>query len=297
MKLCLLSRRLRAVARRDTPTSNRTVSGEGNMAKFFAITIFVIAIVSAIPILRHTWWMAEDISTHGAPIDEQMSETMAEAGISFLASQFILGYFIWKFSNPKPGDKIKTFPGGAKAMVWAAFLLVGTEVLALGVFGVKAWANVYFTPPAANAVPVEVQAGQFAFYFRYPGPDGSFGPIHPDMINEANQNFYGLDTDHDADSKDDVVTAEMAVPVNREIHLIMHSKDVGHSFFVPELRVQQDFVPGMDLSVHFTATKIGRYEIVCTQLCGLGHYNMKAYLSVLSPEDFDAWMKKEKAMQ
>jgi cytochrome c oxidase subunit 2 len=106
-----------------------------------------------------------------------------------------------------------------------------------------------------------------------------------------------LDTDHDADSKDDVVTAEMAVPVNREIHLIMHSKDVGHSFFVPELRVQQDFVPGMDLSVHFTATKIGRYEIVCTQLCGLGHYNMKAYLSVLSPEDFDAWMKKEKAMQ
>jgi len=297
MKLCLLSRRLRAVARRDTPTSNRTVSGEGNMAKFFAITIFVIAIVSAIPILRHTWWMAEDISTHGAPIDEQMSETMAEAGISFLASQFILGYFIWKFSNPKPGDKIKTFPGGAKAMVWAAFLLVGTEVLALGVFGVKAWANVYFTPPAANAVPVEVQAGQFAFYFRYPGPDGSFGPIHPDMINEANQNFYGLDTDHDADSKDDVVTAEMAVPVNREIHLIMHSKDVGHSFFVPELRVQQDFVPGMDLSVHFTATKIGRYEIVCTQLCGLGHYNMKAYLSVLSLEDFDAWMKKEKAMQ
>lgn len=297
MKLCLLSRRLRAVARRDTPTSNRTVSGEGNMAKFFAITIFVIAIVSAIPILLHTWWMAEDISTHGAPIDEQMSETMAEAGISFLASQFILGYFIWKFSNPKPGDKIKTFPGGAKAMVWAAFLLVGTEVLALGVFGVKAWANVYFTPPAANAVPVEVQAGQFAFYFRYPGPDGSFGPIHPDMINEANQNFYGLDTDHDADSKDDVVTAEMAVPVNREIHLIMHSKDVGHSFFVPELRVQQDFVPGMDLSVHFTATKIGRYEIVCTQLCGLGHYNMKAYLSVLSPEDFDAWMKKEKAMQ
>ena len=67
------------------------------------------------------------------------------------------------------------------------------------------------------------------------------------MINEANQNFFGLDTDHDADSKDDIVTAEMAIPVNREIHLLMHSKDVGHSFFVPELRVQQDFVPGLDL--------------------------------------------------
>ncbi|HWY04766.1 MAG TPA: hypothetical protein VNX60_13915 [Candidatus Acidoferrum sp.] len=271
--------------------------GRSIMAKLFAVTIIVIAILSAIPILRHTWWMAEDISTHGAPIDEQMSETMAEAGISFLASQFILAGFIWKFSNTRSDEKVKNFPGGAKAMVWAAVLLVGTEVLALGVFGVKAWANVYFTPPSANAMLVQVQSGQFAFYFRYPGPDGKFGPIHADHISEATQNFYGLDTDHDQDSKDDIVTAQMAIPVNREIHLLMHTKDVGHSFFVPELRVQQDFVPGLDLTLHFTATKVGRYEIVCTQLCGLGHYNMKAYLSVLSQQDFDDWLKKQAALQ
>jgi cytochrome c oxidase subunit 2 len=267
------------------------------MAKFFAVTIIVIAILSAIPILRHTWWMAPDISTHGAPIDEQMSETMAEAGISFLASQILLAIFIWQYAKHRPGEKIKTFPGGAMALVIGAFLLVGTEVLALGAFGAKAWASIYFTPPAANAMPVQVQAGQFAFYFRYPGPDGSFGPIHPDRMSEANQNFFGLDTDHDVDSKDDIVTAEMAIPVNRQIQLLMHSKDVGHSFFVPELRVQQDFVPGLDLAVHFTATKTGRYEIVCTQLCGLGHYNMKAYLSVMSPEDFDNWLKKQAALQ
>ena len=126
--------------------------------------------------------------------------------------------------------------------------------------------------------PIQVQAGQFAFYFRYPGADGKFGPLHPAMINESNENFFGLDQTNDQDSKDDIVTAEMAIPVNHEIHLLMHAKDVGHSFYVPELRVQQDFVPGLDLSMHFTATKIGRYEIVCTQLCGLGHYNMKAYL-------------------
>src|SRR5271166_854409 len=267
------------------------------MAKFFAVTIIVISIISAIPIIRHTWWMAEDISTHGAPIDEQMSETMAEAGISFLASQILLAIFIWKFSNPKPGEKVRNFPGGATAMVLGAFLLVGTEVLALGAFGAKAWATVYFTAPAANAIPVQVQAGQFAFYFRYPGPDGKFGPIHPNLISEANQNYYGLDTDHDPDAKDDIVTAEMAIPVNKEIHLFMHSKDVGHSFFVPELRIQQDFVPGLDVSVHFTATKVGRYEIVCTQLCGLGHYNMKAYLSVMSQSDYDDWLKKQAALQ
>src|SRR5205814_1559943 len=168
------------------------------MAKIFAVTIIVIAILSAIPILRHTWWMAPDISTHGAPIDEQMSETMAEAGISFLASQILLAIFIWKFSQSKPGEKIRSFPGGAMTMVIGAFLLVGTEVLALGAFGAKAWASVYFTPPEANAVTVQAQAGQFAFYFRYPGPDAKFGPLHPELVNEGTQNIFGLDVDHDA---------------------------------------------------------------------------------------------------
>jgi cytochrome c oxidase subunit 2 len=267
------------------------------MAKLFAVILVIIAISSAIPIVMHTWPLPQDISTHGHLIDEQFADTMLEAGISFLASQIILAFFIWKFSATKPGDKVKSFPGGAAGLVIAALLLVGTEVLALGVFGTKAWASVYFTPPAADAVQIQAQAGQFAFYFRYPGPDGKFGPLHPELINEATANFFGIDTDHDPDSKDDIVAAEMAIPVNREIHLLMHAKDVGHSFYVPELRVQQDFVPGLDVSIHFTATKVGKYEIVCTQLCGLGHYNMKAYLEVKSQEDYDAWIKQQAALQ
>jgi cytochrome c oxidase subunit II len=267
------------------------------MAKLFAVTIIVIALASAVPIVLHIWEPPVDISTHGHLIDEQMSETMVEAGIAFLAAQLLLGFFIWKFSNRPKTEKIKNFPGGARGLVAAAVVIVGLEVMALGVFGAKAWATIYFTPAAANALPIQAQAGQFAFYFRYPGPDGKFGPIHPEQINESTENFFGLDTTHDADSKDDIVTAELAVPVNREIHLLMHSKDVGHSFFVRELRIQQDFVPGLDLAVHFTPTKIGRYEIVCTQLCGLGHYNMKAYLEVKSQEDFDAWLKQQAALQ
>jgi cytochrome c oxidase subunit 2 len=267
------------------------------MAKLFAVTLVVIAILSAVPILRHTWVAPEDISTHGHLIDEQMSETMAEAGIAFLAAQFLLALFVWRYSNRGPGAKLKRFPGGATGLVIAALLVVGVEVLALGVFGVKAWANQYLTPPSADAMRIQVQAGQFAYYFRYPGPDGTFGPTHPELINEGSQNFFGLDLEHDSDSRDDIVTAEMAVPVNKEVHLLMHAKDVGHSFFVRELRVQQDFVPGLDVSLHFTATKVGKYEIVCTQLCGLGHYNMKAYLYVLSQPDFDDWVKKEQALQ
>jgi cytochrome c oxidase subunit II len=267
------------------------------MGKVLAVTLVVITMASAYPIAAHLWVPPVDISAHGRLIDEQLSDTMVEAGICFVAAQLILAAFIWMASNRKPGDRMHDFPGGAKALIAAAVLLVGTEVLALGFFGSKAWADVYLRPAAPGSIPVQAQAGQFAFYFRYPGPDGKFGPLHPEKIDEASQNFFGLDVDHDADSKDDIVTAEMAVPVNREIHLLLHAKDVGHSFYIRELRIQQDFVPGLDLALHFTATKTGRYEIVCTQLCGLGHYNMRAYLNVLSQPDYEAWLKQQAAFQ
>ena len=184
-------------------------------------------------------------------------------------------------------------PGGAKVVVIAAIALVGTEVLALGVFGKDAWAEVYFQKADADALPIQVQAEQFSFYFRYAGPDKKFGALHPDKIDEGSQNFFGLDPANDVESRDDIVAASLVIPVNKQILLMMHAKDVGHSFYVPELRIQQDFVPGLDIPMHFTATKTGKYEIVCTQLCGLGHYNMRAYLEVKSPEEFDEWLKQQ----
>ena len=265
------------------------------MGKFFAVVVVLLAIGSAIPIVRHTWHPPVDISTHGHLIDEQLADTMLEVGISFLAAQFLLALFVWK--STAKNAVIKSFPGGARALVIAAMVLVGTEVVALGAFGQKAWAEVYFRPAVPDAVQIQTQAGQFAFYFRYPGPDGKFGPLHPDKIDEGNQNFFGLDPANDVDSRDDIVTGELGIPIHREIHLLMHAKDVGHSFYVRELRIQQDFVPGLDLSLHFTATQVGRYEIVCTQLCGLGHYNMKAYLNVMSQEDYDKWIKEKAAQQ
>lgn len=262
------------------------------MAKLFAITLLLIAIGSALLLVWHPW-MPPNISATGAAIDRQMSNTILEAGGAFLLAQILLAVFIWKFSASKSETKIKNFPGGATALIIAAVVLAGIEIAALGIFGEKSWAGMFLQPASPDALTVQVQAEQFAYYFRYPGTDGKFGPIHPEMMDDSAQNFFGLDRMHDADSKDDVISPVMAIPVNREIHLLMRSKDVGHSFYVPELRLQQDFVPGMDLSLHFTATQIGRYEIMCTQLCGLGHYKMWAYLQVMSAEDFDAWMKKK----
>jgi cytochrome c oxidase subunit II len=259
--------------------------------------ILLVALASAVPIVSHSFFgtnvsLPEDISVHGAEIDKQIDDTMIEAGLSFLGAQLVLGVFVWQFAGRKDGQ-LKNFPGGAKYLVIAAVLMVGAEAVALGAISSKAWAKVYFQPASASALPIQAQAGQFAFYFRYPGPDGKFGAIHPDKISEGNANYFGLDPQHDVDSRDDIQSADLVVPVNKEINLLMHAKDVGHSFYVRELRIQQDFVPGLDLSLHFTATKIGKYEILCTQLCGLGHYNMRAYLTVMSQEDFEKWLKSQ----
>jgi cytochrome c oxidase subunit 2 len=263
------------------------------MGKFFAVVLVLVALLSAYPIIANYFPLPVDISTHGHLIDSQLHDTMLEAGVAFIGAQLLLAYFLFAFTARKPDAPLKNFPGGAKAMVIAAFLIVGTEVLALGAFGQKAWATVYFVPPKADALQIQAQAEQFAFYFRYPGPDGKFGAIHPDKIDEGNQNYFGLDPANEVEARDDIVSGELVIPVNREVNLMLHAKDFGHSFYVRELRIQQDFVPGLDLAIHFTATQTGKFEIVCTQLCGLGHYNMKAYLDVKSQDDYDQWLKEQ----
>lgn len=265
------------------------------VGKVFAVVVVLITLITAYLVMAHVWWMPVDISEHGPKIDHQIEETILVAGLLFIAGQVVLAAFTFLYGGAK--SKPKQIPGGAKPLVIFAFLLVGSEVLALSFIGSKAWGAVYFAAPDPASLKIDVQAGQFAYYFRYPGPDGKFGPLHPEKIDEGNQNYFGLDPEQDPESKDDIVTAELAIPVNKPILLTLHSKDVGHSFYVRELRVQQDFVPGLSIPLHFTATQTGRFEIVCTQLCGLGHYNMKAYLSVLSQADFDQWLKKQAAMQ
>ncbi len=267
------------------------------MAKLFAVLVAVITIVSTGIFVARTWWLPPDISVVGPLIDSQLMETMVAAGVLFVVSQLSLALFVWRVSDEKKERPLRRFPGGATPLVVLATALVGIEVLTLSLVGSKIWYNTFLAPAPANALKVDVQAGQFAFYFRYPGPDGTFGTPHPDKIDEGGGNFFGLDPANDIDARDDIVTAELAVPVNRPVLLTMHAKNVIHSFYVPELRLQQDFVPGLVIPLHFTATQVAKTEIVCTQLCGLGHYNMKTYLEVMSQADFDKWLKDQAAAQ
>jgi cytochrome c oxidase subunit 2 len=172
-----------------------------------------------------------------------------------------------------------------------------TAVLFIGIvlMGTKIWASVHFEEAPADAIPIEVLGKQFAWSFRYPGPDGKFGKTDLKLINDANGNPFGLD-DKDPASKDDIVSGSLKVPAGKPIKLILHSRDVIHNFFVRELRLKQDIVPGMEIPFHFQADVIGTYEIPCSELCGLGHHQMRSTLQVMSQADFDKW-KQDTAAQ
>lgn len=263
------------------------------MGKLFAAIVVVVTLVSTAVFLSHAWWMPADISVLGVGIDRQMTETMISSGVLFVISQLVLAAFVWRYSERGDGRPIRIFPGGAAPMVVGATLLVGAEIAVLSLVGSKVWGGIFLSRPDPHALQVDVQAEQFAFYFRYPGRDGRFGTAHPELVDDASENFFGLDPANDTTARDDIVSASLVIPVNRPVLLSLHAKDVGHSFYVPALRIQQDFVPGLVIPIHFTATKITKQEIVCTQLCGLGHYNMRAFMEVMPEKQFEQWLEEQ----
>lgn len=238
------------------------------------------------------WWFPLPISRHGIAYDEQFNRTLLITGIVFFLAQVALGYVIARFRDD---GKRASYSHGNNTleMLWTS----ATAVLFVGLLlmGTRIWASVHFAAPPPDAIPIEVGAKQFAWNFRYPGPDGKFGRTDIKLINDAAGNPFGLD-EADPAAKDDIVSSSIKVPVGRPIRLIMHSRDVIHNFFVRELRIKQDIVPGMEIPLHFQADQIGTYEVPCSELCGLGHHQMRTTLQVMSEADFENW-KKEQAAQ
>lgn len=161
----------------------------------------------------------------------------------------------------------------------------------------KLWAETRYDRPSPTAMHVEVVGEQFQWYFRYPGPDGTYGVARPQLVNAAAGNPLGIDP-RDPNGRDDVVSSVLVLPAGREVALRLRSLDVMHGFFIPGMRLKEDAIPGMTLHVHFTPEKVGTYPILCSQVCGLGHDRMQARLMVVSPTDYAAWIaKRERARE
>ena len=246
-------------------------------------------------------------STQGPGIDHTISLTHWLMLILFIGWGI---FFIYTLIRFRSSNNPKAEYAGVRNH-YSSYLEVAVAVIEIGLlfgFAFPIWASrVNDVPVGPEVLEIRVVGQQFAWNIHYPGPDGVFGKTSLDLVDEA-ENPIGIDRSDDF-AKDDIFTVnQMHIPVNTPINISLSTKDVIHNFKLPELRVSQDAIPGMEIPVWFEATMTseeflkttegtGRegkgFEIACAQLCGLGHYRMKGFLTVHNDEGYSAWLQKE----
>ena len=236
-------------------------------------------------------WFPPIASDHGAGIDRMLRYLLVSVGLVYVVGNAVLGYFVWRFCRQ---EKVTLRMASKQAeRRWSLIPAVAIMLVAeSGVFalGLPVLGRYYSAPPE-DTLTVELTAEQFAWNIRYTGADGKFGRTPAQLITLNNP--IGLDTT-DPGSRDDIVLVnDIHLPVNRPARIRLRSKDVIHSFFVPDFRVKQDAVPGMTIDIWFVPTQTGIFELACNQLCGFGHYTMRGLVTVVSAEDFENWLQEQ----
>jgi cytochrome c oxidase subunit 2 len=239
-------------------------------------------------------------SAHAGDIDQMIVLVHWLMAVLFVGWAIFFVFVLFRFrsgANPRAdytGAKGKLSKGIEVAIVVAEMvLLVG--------YAIPAWAKrVQQFPAESEATVVRVVGEQFAWNVHYPGADGKFGSSKPELVSADNP--LGLDK-NDPDGKDDITTInQLNLPVDRPVLIHLSSKDVIHSFGVYEMRVKQDAIPGLQIPVWFIPTvttaqmrqnlknPMFDYEITCSQLCGLGHFRMRGFITIQSAADYQKWM-------
>jgi len=209
------------------------------------------------------WWLPENVSTYGREIDWLFHLIYYITGATFILVFVTMLVFLVMYRD-RPGRKARYTHGNTTLeIVWTVVPALILVILTL--LSVPAWSKIKMTMPETDFV-VQVNAKQFNWQVTYAGADGKFGTADDKML---------LD--------------EMHVPVNKVIRVILKSQDVIHSFFVPQFRIKQDAVPGREIRVWFDATKPGKYEWPCAELCGFGHSGMRGWIYVHTPEEYGKW--------
>jgi len=234
---------------------------------FLAVPVLGVAVFAVAPSIDV--WLPKDVSAHGKEIDSLFYFILALTGIVFIVTEMMLFWFIWKYDVAARGDEKATYIHGSHTLEVIWTIIPAVVMLFLAIYQMNAWADVKMRRPVMKPT-VEVVARQFEWRLRYPGPDGDLGT--PDDLFLVN---------------------DLHVPVDEDVLVQLKSMDVLHSFFLPNLRIKQDAVPGMKIPVWFKATEMGEYDLVCAELCGWGHYKMKGRITIESREDFDAWLEQK----
>jgi len=238
-------------------------------------------------------WLPVAASAHAASLDAVLRDVHWH-----MLAIFVLWFalFAWTLVRFRAGANPEARQQGVRGL-WPALaigaVIVG-DVVILATEALPAW-SARLSPPPAGAAPLEIRitAEQYAWNIHYPGPDGVFGRTDNALISASNP--IGIDR-ADAAAADDIGLLNiLTLPVDRTIVVHLASRDVVHSFTLPQMRVKQDAVPGMVARVWFTPTLTGDWEINCSQLCGLGHYRMRGEYHVVSEADWEKWLTSELA--
>jgi cytochrome c oxidase subunit 2 len=216
-------------------------------------------------------WFPENVSTFGADVDGIFWFIFYITTAWFFITEGLIIYFIVRYRR-KPGRRAVYATGeplNQLAWVLVPMAIVVVLDLLIDFHGAEVWAKIKNRQPPAEVV-VHAAGKQFNWEFTYPGPDGKFGT--PDDLQSENA---------------------LHVPVGKVVHVILTSKDVIHSFFLPHFRLKQDALPGRSITVWFEATKAGQYEIPCAELCGFGHSGMNGMLYAHTPDEYSQWLKEK----
>lgn len=250
----------------------------------FIIAIVFLVVISVALHFLSPWWLTP-IASNWTTIDDTINITFWVTGFVFIAVNLFMAYAVYRYRYKK--DRRAHYePENKKLETWLT-VLTAVGVAAMLTPGLFVWADFVDVPEEAHAV--EVVGQQWQWSFRYPGEDGVLGAA--DAAHVTPDNPFGMVAD-DPNGADDLLVAsqEMHLPVGLPVQLLLRSKDVLHDFAVAQFRVKMDMVPGAVSYMWLTPTVPGSYEILCEELCGLGHHVMRGRVVVDSEEDYEAWL-------
>ena len=236
-----------------------------------------------------TWLLPVQASAHAGEIDTIMLLVHALMFALAFGWGAVFIYTLVRFRRSRQPKADYAGPRSRMSTYTEVGIVLAELILLVG-FSIPAWATrLRDVPQTSDAVVIRVTGEQFAWNVHYPGRDGAFG--RTDLALAGADNPVGLDADSPAANDDLTLVNELVVPLGRPVVVQLSAKDVIHSFGVPAMRIKQDANPGMMTTAWFTPTQLGEFDVACSQLCGLGHYRMRAVLRVVSEDDFAGWLE------
>ncbi|UGQ44639.1 cytochrome c oxidase subunit II [Massilia endophytica] len=257
------------------------------MAAAIAIALVAIAIGSLAFHYASPWWLTP-IASNWHAMDDALLLTFAITGVVFVALHLFVAYAVMRFRH-QPG-RVASREHGNRKLEWWLIGLTTLGIIGLLAPGLTVYAHL-ITPPA-NASVFEVMGQQWQWHYRLPGKDGKLGVTDVRFMQPSNP--FGIDPE-DPKGQDDVLVdgQELHLPQGRPALAQLRAQDVLHDFYVPQFRTRMNMVPGMVTHFWFTPEKNGRFEVLCAQLCGVGHSNMRSYVVVEDMAAYENWLARQ----